>query len=57
MAVSGIAASRFYVPPAMLQRILLAADPVVLSDGEQLRVRQVRANWSRWSESGGGPAA
>ena len=37
IAVSGIAAARFYVPPRMLQRILLAADPVVLSDGERLR--------------------
>jgi hypothetical protein len=37
MAVSGVAATRFYVPPGMLQRILLAADPVVLSDGERLR--------------------
>jgi hypothetical protein len=37
LAVSGVAATRFYVPPGMLQRILLAADPVVLSDGERLR--------------------
>jgi hypothetical protein len=37
LAVSGVAATRFYVPPAMLQRILLAADPIVLSDGERLR--------------------
>ena len=43
MAVSAIAASRFYVPPAMLQRILLAADPVVLSDGEQLRFESLSA--------------
>jgi SWIM zinc finger len=43
IAVSGIAASRFYVPPAMLQRILLAADPVVLSDGERLRFESLSA--------------
>lgn len=38
LAVSGVAATRFYVPPGMLQRILLAADPIVLSDGERLRL-------------------
>lgn len=43
MAVSGIAATRFYVPPGMLQRILLAADPVVLSDGERLRFEALSA--------------
>lgn len=29
--------SRFYIPPAMLQRILREADPVVTSDGAMLR--------------------
>lgn len=43
MAVSEVAATRFYVPPGMLQRILLAADPVVLSDGERLRFEALSA--------------
>jgi hypothetical protein len=37
LAVSKVAQSRFYTPPAMVQRILREADPVVTSGGERLR--------------------
>ena len=43
IAVAGVAASRFYTPPGMLARILLAADPVVVSDGERLRFEALSA--------------
>src|ERR1700745_457474 len=43
IAVSGIAASRFYTPPAMLTRILLAADPVILSEGGRFRFEALSA--------------
>ncbi len=37
LAVSEVALRRFYTPPAMVARILRAADPVVSADGERLR--------------------
>ena len=38
-----VARSRFALPPAMLQRILAAADPVVTSDGQRLRMESFSA--------------
>ena len=37
LAVSKVAQSRFYTPPAMVQRILREADPVVTCGGNRLR--------------------
>jgi len=37
LTVARVARSRFYVPPGMLERILVAADPVVTADGARLR--------------------
>ncbi len=37
LAIAKVAQSRFYVPPAMVARILREADPVVTSDGSGLR--------------------
>jgi len=38
-----VARSRFVLPPAMLQRVLAAADPVVTSDGQRLRMESFSA--------------
>ena len=38
-----VARSRFVLPPAMLARILAAADPVVTSDGQRLRMESFSA--------------
>jgi hypothetical protein len=37
LSVSKVAGTRFYVPSAMIDAIIRAADPVVTSDGQQLR--------------------
>ena len=37
LAVAKVAQTRFYTPPAMVQRILREADPVVTSGGDHLR--------------------
>ena len=43
LAVARVARTRYYVPPAMLNRILLAADPVVTADGARLRFESFSA--------------
>ncbi len=43
LAVARVARTRFYVPPGMLAAILLAADPVVTSNGDRLRFESFSA--------------
>lgn len=43
LAVARVARTRFYIPPGMLARILLAADPVVTADGARLRFESFSA--------------
>ncbi len=50
-AVSNVAGARYYTPPAMLQRILAAADPVVTSGGGLLRFEAFSACSSLYARS------
>ena len=43
LAVARVARTRFYVPPGMLAAIVLAADPVVTSNGDRLRFESFSA--------------
>lgn len=61
LSVSKVAGSRFYVPSAMIDAVIRAADPVVTSDGHQLRFESFsvctgvysRADFSRDALDGG----
>ena len=43
LAVAGVARSRFHTPPAMLHRILLAADPIVTCTDGRIRFESLSA--------------
>ena len=45
LAVARVAQARFYTPPAMVQRILREADPVVTSGGDHLRFEAFSLCW------------
>jgi hypothetical protein len=57
LTVARVARTRFYIPPGMLQRILLAADPVVTADGARLRFESFSACCGAYARADLLPAA